>query len=177
VCGGLANAEDTESVLKKKWSEYEGGPGYNVKQDGDSLIEINQKWNEKEGGAPTAACKLEAGIQHRPRATLVTAGRLSLPDGARCVLQLWRREHGGGIEGLHSLCVALPKQGHGLRIMAHENLVTPARLNNPQHAQCPTAALVSAQVFLRKRRDLEIMWSMDPAKTKWKDLRKLIKAR
>jgi hypothetical protein len=35
VCGGFANAEDTESVLKKKWSEYEGGPGYNVKQDGD----------------------------------------------------------------------------------------------------------------------------------------------
>ena len=37
-----------DADIQRQWSEHKGGPGHNVKQDGDSLVEINQKWKQKE---------------------------------------------------------------------------------------------------------------------------------
>ena len=40
------------------------------------------------------------------------------------LFQLWRREHGSAIEGLHTLCVTPPVEKFvGMRIVAYQNLV------------------------------------------------------
>jgi len=57
----VATPSDADLEIKTEWSEYRGGAGYNVKQDGDSLVEINEKIKlkhpEEEYG--THSCRVE----------------------------------------------------------------------------------------------------------------------
>ena len=53
-----AAARNNNDELKNEWSEYRGGAGHNVKQDGDSLVEINEKLKLKPEEV-TPGCKNE----------------------------------------------------------------------------------------------------------------------
>ena len=150
---------EEDGVLKREWSEYEGGPGYNDKQDGDSLIEINQKLKAAESER-TLECSWEVYVPHSCSSLIVFMS-------SAVVAPTKRAEGRGSAQSLYDAVSGAWHTNRGSRELGGTGLIKSRTLTYP----------FVSQWHLQKRRDIEISWSIEPAKTQWSQLRQLIKVR